>query len=156
MEDEMVGWHQQFNGHEFEQTPGECGGQGSQACCSPWSCRVGHDLVTEQQCHSKIPCAAKPGANKSQINNFFKRGIGCCTCILSHSVVSNSVRPHRRQPNRLLCPWDSPGKNTGESHGQRSLAGYSPWGCKESDTTEQLTHTHTYCHIPSSKLRWSC
>ena len=23
-----------------------------------------------------------------------------------------------------------------ESHGQRSLAGYSPWGCKESDTTE--------------------
>ena len=29
----------------------------------------------------------------------------------------------------------------GESHGQRSLAGYSPWGRKESDTTEQLTHT---------------
>ena len=26
-----------------------------------------------------------------------------------------------------------------ESHGQRSLAGYSPWGCKESDTAEQLT-----------------
>ena len=29
------------------------------------------------------------------------------------SVVSDSVRPHRRQPTRLLCPWDSPGKNTG-------------------------------------------
>jgi len=29
------------------------------------------------------------------------------------SVVSDSVRPHRRQPNRLLYPWDSPGKNTG-------------------------------------------
>ena len=28
-------------------------------------------------------------------------------------VVSDSVRPHRRQPTRLLCPWDSPGKNTG-------------------------------------------
>ena len=28
---------------------------------------------------------------------------------LSH----DSVRPHRRHPNRLLCPWDSPGKNTG-------------------------------------------
>ena len=27
--------------------------------------------------------------------------------------MSNSVRPHRRLPNRLLCPWDSPGKNTG-------------------------------------------
>ena len=30
----------------------------------------------------------------------------------------------------------------GESHGQRSLAGYSPWGGKESDTTEQLIHTY--------------
>ena len=27
----------------------------------------------------------------------------------------------------------------GESHGQRSLVGYSPWGCKESDRTERLT-----------------
>ena len=27
--------------------------------------------------------------------------------------MSESVRPHRRQPTRLLCPWDSPGKNTG-------------------------------------------
>ena len=35
--------------------------------------------------------------------------------------------------NPLLCSC------LGESHGQRSLAGYSPWGRKESDTTEQLT-----------------
>ena len=28
-------------------------------------------------------------------------------------MVSDSVRPHRRQPTRLPCPWDSPGKNTG-------------------------------------------
>ena len=33
--------------------------------------------------------------------------------LLSHSVVSDSVRPHRRQPTRLPHPWDSPGKNTG-------------------------------------------
>ena len=31
----------------------------------------------------------------------------------SSSVVSDSVRPHRGQPTRLPCPWDSPGKNTG-------------------------------------------
>ena len=39
--------------------------------------------------------------------------------------------PWRRkwQPTPVLLP--------GESHGQRSLAGYSPWGCKEQDTTEQ-------------------
>ena len=36
----------------------------------------------------------------------------CCSCCVP-SVVSDSVRPHRWQPTRLLCPWDSPGKNTG-------------------------------------------
>ena len=35
-EDEMVGWHHWFNGHEFEQAPGAGDGQGSLACCSPW------------------------------------------------------------------------------------------------------------------------
>ena len=33
--------------------------------------------------------------------------------LLSRSVVSDSVRPRRRQPTRLPSPWDSPGKNTG-------------------------------------------
>ena len=35
-EDEMVGWHHQFDGHEFEQAPGIGNGQGSVVCCSPW------------------------------------------------------------------------------------------------------------------------
>ena len=35
-EDEMVGWHHQLYGHEFEQTLGVGDGQGSLACCSPW------------------------------------------------------------------------------------------------------------------------
>ena len=34
----------------------------------------------------------------------------------------------------------------GESNGLRSQAGYSPWGRKESDMTEQLTHTHTHTY----------
>ena len=37
----------------------------------------------------------------------------CCCCCQVASVVSDSVRPHRRQPTRLPCPWDSPGKSTG-------------------------------------------
>ena len=38
----------------------------------------------------------------------------CCRCCHKvASVVSASVRPHRRQPIRFPCPWDSPGKNTG-------------------------------------------
>ena len=35
-----------------------------------------------------------------------------------------------------------PGFLPGESHGQRSLAGYSPGGCKESDTTERLNNNN--------------
>ena len=37
----------------------------------------------------------------------------------------------------------------GESHGKRSLVGYSPWGCKESDTTEQLTLSQTVKNLPA-------
>ena len=33
--------------------------------------------------------------------------------LLSPSVMSDSVRTHRQQPNRLLCPWDSLGESTG-------------------------------------------
>ena len=32
---------------------------------------------------------------------------------VSHSVISDSLWPHGLWPTRLLCPWDSPGKNTG-------------------------------------------
>ena len=35
-EDEMVGWHHQLDGHEFEQALGVGDGRGSLACCSPW------------------------------------------------------------------------------------------------------------------------
>ena len=44
-EDEMGGWYR-FNGHEFEQVPGDGDGQGSLACCSPWCCK---ELNTTEQ-----------------------------------------------------------------------------------------------------------
>ena len=40
----------------------------------------------------------------------------------------------------------------GECHGQRRLVGYCPRGCKESDTTEWLAHTHTY---KKEKFLWN-
>ena len=48
-------------------------------------------------------------------------------------------------------PWRRKWQSTpvllpGKSHGQRSLVGYSPWGRKESDTTERL-HIHVLYHI---------
>ena len=42
--------------------------------------------------------------------------LSCMSCLYileAASVMSDSVRPHRRQPTRLPCPWDSPGKNSG-------------------------------------------
>ena len=38
-EDEMVGWHHQLNGHEFEWTLGVGDGQGGLVCCSSWGCK---------------------------------------------------------------------------------------------------------------------
>ena len=35
-QNEMVGWHHQFDGYEFGQAPGVGDGQGSLVCCSPW------------------------------------------------------------------------------------------------------------------------
>ena len=35
-QDEMIGWHHQINGHEFEQTQGDSKGQGSLVFYSPW------------------------------------------------------------------------------------------------------------------------
>ena len=48
-EDEMVGWHHQINGREFEQTLGDSEGQGSLACCSPWGRK---ELDTTEQLNS--------------------------------------------------------------------------------------------------------
>ena len=49
-------------------------------------------------------CLQKPSSHIQEV---------LCCAVLSHSVVSDSVRPRGLQPSRLLCPWDSPGKNTG-------------------------------------------
>ena len=51
--------------------------------------------------------------------------------------------PWRRawQPTPVFLP--------GESHGERSLVGYSPWGCKESDVTEWLSMHIRVCKHPS-------
>ena len=64
-EHEMVGWHHQLNGHEFEQALGDGEGQGSLACCSP--------------------CGHKELDTTERLNNSVSE---------SRSVVSNSLRPY--------------------------------------------------------------
>ena len=52
--------------------------------------------------------------------------------------MCDSLWRRKWQPTPLFLP--------GEFHGQRSLAGYSPRGHKESDMAERLTHTHMRAH----------
>ena len=80
--------------------PGESQGRGSLVGCSPW----GH---TDPIALRTIPLVTLC-ANKDSWP-----WLSASACMHSHSVMSNSVRPHRQQPTRLPHPWDSPGKNIG-------------------------------------------
>ena len=85
--------------------------------------------------------------------------VSCCFCLVA-SVMSNSIRPYRLQPARLLSPWDSLGRSTGVGcHNllqgifltQESNPGllhcrqilYS-WGTREAHI---YIYTHIYTHI---------
>ena len=63
--------------------------------------------------------------------------------------LEKGVSTHSLFPLRI--PVCLPGK----SHGQKTLAGYSPWGHKESDTTEQLT-LHFTSKIKNIATIWPC
>ena len=66
------------------------------------------------------------------------------TCIcMAESLCSPPER--NWQPTPIALP--------GEFHGQRSLKGYSLWGGKELDMTEQLTHTHTWLSLSGVYLK---
>ena len=53
-EDELVGWHHQLNGHEFEQSRGDGEGQGNLVCCSPWG-RKESDTIEQLTNDNKNP-----------------------------------------------------------------------------------------------------
>ena len=83
--------------------------------CRLWGHRVGHDW-------SDLAAAAATSAVKASAWNAG-----------DPSSISGSGRfswRRKKQPTPVLLP--------AESHGQRSLVGYNPWCCKQSDTTERL------------------
>ena len=71
--------------------------------------------------------------------------------LLSRSVMSDSVRPHRWQPTRLLHPQDSPGKNTG-------VGCHFLLQCKEVKSESEVTqsclalHDPMDCSLPGSSI----
>ena len=88
-EDEMVGWHHQLNGHEFEQTLGNGEGQRSLACCSPWgSQRVGHDwnwTTTEPPWFT--------WATRNQAPPFLEDALGLGVKVKLHLFTTRKVSP---------------------------------------------------------------
>ena len=68
--------------------------------------------------------------------------------LVAHSVMNPlAMQKTQFKPWVRKMPWRRKWQPTpvflpGKPHGQRSLVGYSPQGCKESDTTEQLNHQH--------------
>ena len=75
------------------------------------------------------------GQNIAGISRWFSGKESTCQCRRCGLDLCVRMIPWRRK-------WQStPVFLPGESHGQRSLAGYSPWGHKELDTVEWLTHT---------------
>ena len=62
--------------------------------------RVGHD------------CSDLAAGAAAIINQISNQQSFHLVCVSMHSGMSDSVRPPGLQPARLLCPWDSPGKNT--------------------------------------------
>ena len=70
---------------------------------------------------------------KGYFNPLIHGTVLCIHTYILHTFKKFLLEYRKWQPTLVFLP--------GEFHGQRSLAGYSPWGCKESDTTEQLTYT---------------
>ena len=80
--------------------------------------------------------------------NYFSLEYSCFQSSQVVLVVNNPVANVRDIRDECLIPWSGRSRGgghgntlstiSGESHGQKSLASYSPWGCKESDMTERL------------------
>ena len=60
-EDEMIGWHHQLNGHEFEYAPEAGDGQGSLACCSPWGVPKNQTWLSDRTAGLNVCCDPHKG-----------------------------------------------------------------------------------------------
>ena len=61
IEEEMVGWHYQLSGYEFEQTPADSEGQGILACCCPWGRKESDTRELLNQATLSVQLLASPG-----------------------------------------------------------------------------------------------
>ena len=124
----MGGWHHQLNGHEFVQAPGDGEGQGRLACCSPW----GHKKSdTTGQLNNNNKFSNLPRNQASQV----------ALVVKNPPANSGDIRDVGLIPGLGRSPGEGNGNplqySCLENPMDRSLVGYGPQGCKESDTTEE-------------------
>ena len=100
--------------------------------------KVGHDLTTKER--------------ERDFNDWGFPGGSVC----KESACDEGDHLQCRRPGFISwvgkIPWrrkwpPTPVFLPGKSHGQRRLAGYSPWGCKGLDMIEQLKHTQMPMHM---------
>ena len=60
-----------------------------------------------------MPPEGSLGSYENHVVRSIGSHTGVCVCVCVCSVTSDSLGPHGLKPARLLCPWNSPGKNTG-------------------------------------------
>ena len=124
-------------------------------------------METIPTCHIRVPYKVSTWMSNTQARPL------CCTFneseSVSCSVVSSSLQPHGLKPARLLCPWDSPGKNTGVGcrsllQGIFSTQGSHPgllhcrglftaWATKEGLTNHAMTASTC---VPNTRLIEAC
>ena len=97
--------------------------------CSSWAVALEHRLIScgaeAELLHSMRSWSLPGGASGKESTG------QCRRCQMFTPWVGKIPWRRKWQPIPIFLP--------GESHGRRSLAGYSPWGRKESDTTERLS-----------------
>ena len=100
------------------------GNEGDAELVSLDLCQCGCSVMLWMRAGVFAPPAHVPGllwshSLSSLLGQMTLLSLACLTLLfyvivcVSPSVVSNSLRPHRLRSARLLCPWNSPGKNTG-------------------------------------------
>ena len=146
IEDEMVRWHHQLTGHEFEQAPGVSNRQGSLVCCSPWSLKE-LDTVewlnwTDEYVIKILQSQDKTWTDEELLVAFWDgiyswwRSCEDCSLLLICLLVDgNILLPARHGCMMLLTQWTWVWANSGDSEGQGSLACYSSLHCRELDIT---------------------
>ena len=95
-----------------------------------------HHLLTPYHCYFR----SLPGINHWRVVPSLPLH-NCITLVIVIVITEPYWWRRKWKPTPIFLPR--------ESHGQRNLVGYSPWGCKESDTTKWLTHTQALLSLSS-------